>query len=197
MRSHGPSCKRWRCSMQLLFHFPCWTWSITLNGKLAQSSLTSWSPPSLLSFVATFLFTDFPLYPDWELCQTIDPMQGAQNLLSNKSSFAQNAFQLRELCPFFRHCNLTRADFSTCISDVWDIAPPVGLQLYRSWMRWTEDLMEILNIQLSCIVNLWTCAQNWWGLATSVLETWRCWWWCLKFWARFPSSWFKFHVLHG
>jgi len=101
MRSHGPSCKRWRCSMQLLFHFPCWTWSITLNGNLAQSSLTSWSPPSLLSFVATFLFTDFPLCPDWELRQTIDPMQGARNLLSNKSSFAHNAFQLRELCPFF------------------------------------------------------------------------------------------------
>ena len=101
MRSHGPSCKRWRCSMQLLFHFPCWTWSITLNGKLAQSSLTSWSPPSLLSFVATFLFTDFPLCPDRELLQTTDPMQGAQNLLSKKSSFAQNAFQLRELCPFF------------------------------------------------------------------------------------------------
>ena len=101
MRSHGPSCKRWRCSMQLLFHFPCWTWSIMLNGKLDQSSLTSWSPPSLLSFVATFLFTDFPLCPDWELCQTIDPLQGARNLLSNKSSFAHNAFQLRELCPFF------------------------------------------------------------------------------------------------
>ena len=98
---------------------------------------------------------------------------------------------------FPRYCNLPRADFSTCISDVWDIAPPVGLQLYRSWMRWTEDLMEILNIQLSCIVNLWTCAQNWWGLATSVLETWRCWWWCSKFWAQFPSSSFEFHVLHG
>ena len=87
--------------MQLLFHFPCWTWSITLNGKLAQSSLTSSSPPSLLSFVATFLFMDFPLWTDWELHQPIDPMQGARNLLSNKSSFAQNAFQLRELCPFF------------------------------------------------------------------------------------------------
>ena len=46
-------------------------------------------------------FTDFPLCPDRELLQTTDPMQGARNLLSNKSSFAQNAFQLRELCPFF------------------------------------------------------------------------------------------------
>src|SRR6185437_16175627 len=72
-----------------------------LNGKLAQSSLTSSSPPSLLSFIAAFLFTDFPLCPDWELRQTIDPMQGARNLLSNKSSFAQNAFHLRELCPHF------------------------------------------------------------------------------------------------
>ena len=51
--------------------------------------------PSSLPF-----FTDFPLCPDWELHQTIDPMQGAQNHLSNKSSFAQNAFQLRELGPF-------------------------------------------------------------------------------------------------
>ena len=41
----------------------------------------------------------------------------------------------------------------------------------------------------------WTCAQNWWGLATSVLETWR--WWCSKFWAQFPFSSFEFHVLHG
>src|SRR6185436_4624392 len=87
--------------MQLLFHFPCWTWSITLNGKFVQSSLTSSSPPSLLPFVATFLFMDFPLCPDWELCQPIDPIQGARNLLSNESSFAQNAFQLREVCPFF------------------------------------------------------------------------------------------------
>ena len=132
----------------------------------------------------------------------------------NPSWFVCNIFVCRRsttcafICPkripiegvmplFPRHCNLPRADFSTCISDVWDIAPPVGLQLYRSWMRWTEDLMEILNIQLSCIVNLWTCAQNWWGLATSVLETWRCWWWCSKFWAQFPSSSFEFHVLHG
>jgi len=120
-----------------------------------------------------------------------------------KSSFQQvficpKRIPIEGVMPLFPyHCNLPRADFSTCISDVWDIAPPVGLQLYRSWMRWTEDLMEILNIKLSCIVNLWTCAQNWWGLATSVLETWRCWWWCSKFWARFPSSSFEFHVLHG
>jgi hypothetical protein len=33
-------------------------------------------------------------------------------------------------------------------------------------------------------------------LATSVLETWRC-WWCSKLRARFPSSSFEFHVLHG
>ena len=100
MRSHGPSCKRWRCSMQLLSHFLCWTWSITLNGNLAQSSLTSWSPPSLLSFVATFFFTDFPLCPDRELLQTTNPMQGARNLLSNKSSFAQNAFNWGSYAPF-------------------------------------------------------------------------------------------------
>ena len=102
------------------------------------------------------------------------------NVRWTKSSF-QQVFICQKRIPiegvmllFPRHFNLPRADFSTCISDVWDIAPPVGLQLYRSWMRWIEDLMEVLNIQLSCIVNLWTCAQNWWGLATSVLETWRC-----------------------
>ena len=116
------------------------------------------------------------------------------NARCTKFSFQQvficpKRIPIKGVMPLFpRHCNLPRADFSTCISDVWDIAPPVGLQLYRLWMRWTEDLMEILNIQLSCIVNLWTCAQNWWGLATSVLETWRCWWWCSKFWAQFPSS---------
>jgi len=181
MRSYGPSCKRWRCSLQLLLHFPCWTWSITLNGNIAQSSLTSSSPPSLLSFVATFLFTDFPLCPDWELRQPIDPMQGARNLLSKSLYLPKTHSNWGSYAPFSRHCNLPRADFSTCISDVWDIAPPVGLQLYWSWMRWTENLMEILNIQLSCIVNLRTCAQNSWGLATSVLETWRCWWWCSKF----------------
>src|SRR6185503_3625595 len=108
------------------------------NGKLAQSSLTSWSPPSLLSFVATFLFTDFPLCPDWELHQTIGPMQGARNLLSNKSSFAQNAFQLRELCPFFPVTAICLVLISARASPMF-----VGFQLYRSWMRWTEDLMEI------------------------------------------------------
>ena len=125
------------------------------------------------------------------------------NARCTKSSFQQvfiwpKRIPIEGVMPLFsRHCNLPCADFSTRISDVWDIAPPVCLQLYRSWMRWTEDLMEILNIQLSCIVNLWTCAQNWWGLATSVLETWICWWWCSKFWARFSSSSFEFHVLHG
>src|SRR6185436_8629335 len=98
--------------MQLLFHFPCWTRSITLNGKLAQSSLTSSSPPSLLSFVATFLFMDFPLCPDWELHQPIDPMQGARNLLSN----CPKHIPIEGVMPLFtRHCNLPRADFSTCI----------------------------------------------------------------------------------
>ena len=160
MRSHGPSCKRWRCSIQLLFHFPCWTWSITLNVKFVQSSLTSSSPPSLLSFVTTFLFTVFLL----------SRLRIAPNNWSNarctKSYFQQVFISPKHIPiegvmpPFPRHCNLPRDDFSTCISDVWDIAPPVGLQLYRSWMHWTEDLMEILNIQLSCIVNLWTCAQN-------------------------------------
>ena len=197
MRSHGPSCKRWRCSMQLLFHFPCWTWSITLNGNLAQSSLTSWSPPSLLSFIAIFLFTDFPLCPNWELHQTMIQCKVHEIFFPTSLHLPKTHSNWESYAPFSRHCNLPRADFSTCISDVWDIAPPVGLQLYRSWMHWTEDLMEILNIQLSCIVNLWTCAQNWWGLATSVLETWRCWWWCSKFWAQFPSSSFEFHVLHG
>ena len=86
---------------------PCSSYSTSHVGhdrsclKLAQWSLTSSSPPSLLSFVAIFLFMDFPLCPDWELHQPIDPIEGARYLLSVKSSFAQNAFQLRELCPFF------------------------------------------------------------------------------------------------
>ena len=54
-----------------------------------------------LDLALRFIFTDFPLCPDWELRQTIDPMQGARNLLSNKSLFSQNTFQLRELCPLF------------------------------------------------------------------------------------------------
>ena len=93
------------------------------------------------------------------------------NARCTKSPFQQvficpKRIPIEGVMPLFpRHYNLPRADFSTCISDVWDIAPPVGLQLYRSWMRWTEDLMEILNIQLSCIVNLWTCAQKLMGLS--------------------------------
>ena len=196
MRSHGPSCKRWRCSMKLLFHFPCWTWSITLNGKFSNHlshhrHLLLCCPSSLPFFSRIFLSVQIGSCANQLIQCKVHEMFFPTNLHlprmhSNWVSYA----------PFSRHCNLPRADFSTCISDVWDIAPPVGLQLYRLWMRWTEDLMEILNIQLSCIVNLWTCAQNWWGLAMSVLETWRC-WWCSKFWARFPSSSFDFHVLHG
>ena len=87
---------------------PCSSYSTSYVGhdqsrlmEILPNRLSHHGPPSLLSFVATFLFMDFPLCPDWELCQTIGPMQGARNLLSNKSSFAQNTFQLRELCPFF------------------------------------------------------------------------------------------------
>jgi len=163
--------------------------------------------PNVSHIMVTSFFVVLRRYLSFHRFSSLSRLGIVPNNWSNarctKSSFQQvficpKRNPIERVMPIFpRHCNLPRADFSTCISDVWDIAPPVGLQLYRSWMRWTKDLMEILNIQLSCIVNLWNCAQNWWCLATSVLETWRCWWCCSKLWARFPSSSFEFHVLHG
>ena len=197
MWSHGPSCKRWRCSMQLLFHFHVGHDQSPLMENLSNRlshhrHLLLCCPSSLPFFSHIFLFVQIGSCTN-QLIQC-----KVHEIFFQQVFICPKCIPIKRVMPIFpRHCNLPRADFSTCISDVWDIAPPVGLQLYRLWMHWTEDLMEILNIQLSCIVNLWTCAQNWWGLATSVLETWRCWWWCSKFWAQFPSSSFEFHVLHG
>ena len=197
MRSHGPSCKRWRCSMRLLFHFPCWTWSITLNGKLAQSSLTSWSPPSLLSFVATFISRIFLSVQIGNCSKQLIQCKVHKiffptslhlpKMHSNWGSYAPISPSLQSTPCWFQHVHLR------CLRHSSSRGSSI-VSIMDALNRGLDEDPEYSTF-LHC--KSWTCAQNWWGLATSVLETWRCWWWCSKFWAQFPSSSFEFHVLHG
>ena len=61
---------------------------------------------------------------------------------------------IKGVMPLFPVTAICPVLISARASLMFETAPPVGLQLYRLWVRWTKDLMEILNIQLSCIVNL-------------------------------------------
>ena len=133
VRSHGPSCKSWRCSMQLLFHFSCLD---TINHAQWKTC------PTVSHIVIISFFVVLRRYLSFHGFSSLDRLEIAPTNSSN-ARCTKFPFQQVFICPkripiegvmpiFSCHCNLPCADFSTCISDVCDIAPPVGLQLYRS-----------------------------------------------------------------
>jgi hypothetical protein len=82
------------------------------------------------------------------------------NYLSNKPSYAWNEFWTRELCLFYSGDAICPRLISDCASlNISAISPCKGLQNWWFWMRWKGDLKELLNINFSSIVHLWTRAQ--------------------------------------
>ena len=183
---------------------PCSSYSISRVGH-DQSCLME-NSPIISHIIVTSFFVVLHRYLSFQGFSSIQIGSCANQLIqckvheiffSNKSSFAQNAFQLRELCPFspslqtapfwFQHVHLR------CLRHSSSRGSPI-VSIMDALNRGLDGDPEYSTF-LHC--KSWTCAQNWWGLATSVLETWICWWWCSKFWAQFLSSSFEFHVLHG
>ena len=161
MRSHGPSCKRWRCSMQLLFHFPCWTWSITLNGNLAQSSLTSWSPPSIprcpIAASSSRIFLSIsrtePVLKHYSIAKCI-------NFPFQRVLIRPKLIRTRELCPFHPSAAICPDEFQNAQRPMFlpyllvrvfkfiDLEC-VGMRIW--WSFWISTFF--------LLVQLWTCAK--------------------------------------
>ena len=82
-----------------------------------------------------------------------------------------------------QRCNLFRIS-GRASSKLFAISPCTGLQIHWSWMRWNENLMELLNINFLLLVQLWTCSQideN----SCVLLGFRRCW----RSWLKFFWSW--------
>ena len=83
-----------------------------------------------------------------------------------------------------QRCNLSRRISERATSNVLAISPCTGLQIHWSWMRWNENLMELLNINFLLLVQLWTCSQI--DENSCVLFVFRrCW----RSWLKFFWSW--------
>ena len=104
-----PSCNSWSPSlmcMNIIFNV-----SSSLLPQFSSTSCTkSWSQSLLLIVVASFnsslshcylIFMNFFFqFPDQNMYWDIAPLRSAWIFLFNESSFAQNWFRARELCPF-------------------------------------------------------------------------------------------------
>jgi hypothetical protein len=90
------------------------------------------------------------------------------NYLSNGPSYAWNGFRTRELWIFYSGDTICPRLISDCAAlNVSAISPCTGLQNWWFLMRWKEGLKDLLNINYSSIVHLWTCAQILMETATS------------------------------
>jgi hypothetical protein len=90
------------------------------------------------------------------------------NYLSNGPSYAWNGFRTRELWIFYSGDTICLRLISDCAAlNVSAISPCTGLQNWWFLMRWKEGLKDLLNINYSSIVHLWTCAQILMETATS------------------------------
>ena len=90
----------------------------------------------------------------------IAPLRSAQIFLSNESSFTQNWFRTRELCPFRSSAAICPDEFQNAATfNVLAISPCTGLQILWSWMCWNENFMELLNIYFFFLVRLCPCAK--------------------------------------
>jgi len=60
----------------------------------------------------------------------------------------------------FITCNVKRIFLAVVLKD-FITTPCTDLQTWQFLIRWKEYLMELLNIQFSSIVHLWSWAENW------------------------------------
>ena len=111
--------------------------------------------PSLL----VHLLRIFLIILEQNMYWTVASLQNAWNYLSNEWSFIPIGLRTKELCPFYS----VSASWPGLISERVTpkdlvVTPCTGLLKCWILMRWKENLMELLNIQFSSFVHLWTCA---------------------------------------
>jgi hypothetical protein len=110
--------------------------------------------------VAASSSTVFLLLTEHNMYWNTPPSWSSWNYLSNKPSYVWNGFRTRELCLFSSGDAICPRLISGCATlNVCAISPCTGLQNRWSLMRWKEGLKDLMNINFSSIVNLWTCAQ--------------------------------------
>jgi hypothetical protein len=110
--------------------------------------------------VAVSSSTDFLLLPEHNMYLSTPPSWSPLNYLSNKPSYAWNWFRIRELCLFYSGDAICSRLISDCVVlNVSAISPYTALKHWWFLMCWKEDLKELLNINFSSIVHLWTRAQ--------------------------------------
>ena len=109
----------------------------------------------LLPHVHKFFFQ----FPEQNMYWTIAPLRSAQIFLSNESSFAQNWFWTRELCPFHPSVESVPTNFRTRNVQYSCHISCTGLQIHWSWMRWNGNFMELPNINFLFLVHICPCAK--------------------------------------
>jgi hypothetical protein len=111
----------------------------------------------------------FPLLPEQNMYWSTSRSWISWNYLSNEPSNAWNRFRTRELCLFYSGDAICpRLILDSAELNVSTISPCTDLQNWWFLMHWKEDLKELLNINFSSIVHLWTHAKSFMETATSL-----------------------------
>jgi hypothetical protein len=119
--------------------------------------------------VTTSSSTDFLSLPEQNMYWNTTPSWSSWNYLSNEPSYAWNGFRTRELCLFYSGDAICPRLISDCAAlNVSAISSCTGLQNWWFLMSWKEYLKELLNINFSSTVHLWTCVQILMETATSL-----------------------------
>jgi hypothetical protein len=110
--------------------------------------------------VAAQSSTVFLLLQEQNMYLNTPPSWSSWNYLSNEPLYAWNGFRTRELCLFYSGDTICSRLISDCAAlNVSVVSPCTGLQNWWFLMRWKGDLKDLLNINFSSIVYLWTRAQ--------------------------------------
>jgi hypothetical protein len=134
-----------------------------------QSFIISSSPTFIPSLLLPHRPQFFLLLPEQNMYWNTLLSWILWNYISNEPSYAWNRFRTRELCLFYSGDAICPMLISDCAAlNVFAISPCTGLQNWWFLMRWKEGLKKLLNIKLSSILHIWTCAQILMETATSL-----------------------------
>jgi hypothetical protein len=146
-----------------LIHSPCFTRSLMLDERLAQSSHCIINITFSTALYHCLFFHKFSSLARSDHVETIASMHGAWNCLSIKYLFTPNGLRSSDLCPFYSGAAICPKLNSDCTSlNVFAISPCTGLQIHRSWMRWNWHLMELQIFNFLFLEHVWPGPQNWW-----------------------------------
>jgi hypothetical protein len=111
--------------------------------------------------VAASSSTVFLLLTEQNMYWNTPPSWSSWIYLSNEPSYAWNGFWTRDLCLFYSGDAICPRLISDCAAlNVFAISPCTGLQNWWFLMRSKGDLKELMNMNITSIVHLWSCAQT-------------------------------------